>query len=173
MSTTAFILPSFSLSLFLSTIKPLPVTPLRRKLVRMLLGHSILPNFVIDQVFYSSFEFFCPVASFTSDFGVFFRVAAFIAFTIIDPSPPSTSTTTYTGHIEHFTKRLGEFYSKEDQLESFPPHQIDQQKGDSNGNSTYVIKVQLLALKNLIGANLNDMSDSYAINSCGIEKQCR
>ncbi|KAL7619034.1 hypothetical protein Lser_V15G02869 [Lactuca serriola] len=48
---------------------------------------------------------------------------------------------------------------------------IDQQKGDSNGSSAYMIKVELLAAKNLIGANLNGMSDPYAIITCGTEKR--
>ncbi|KAL4561215.1 hypothetical protein LXL04_033378 [Taraxacum kok-saghyz] len=48
---------------------------------------------------------------------------------------------------------------------------IDQQKGDSHGTSAYIIKVELLAAKNLIGANLNGMSDPYAIITCGTEKR--
>ncbi|KAI3511452.1 hypothetical protein L1887_18606 [Cichorium endivia] len=48
---------------------------------------------------------------------------------------------------------------------------IDQQKGDSHGGSAYLIKVELLAAKNLIGANLNGMSDPYAIITCGTEKR--
>ncbi|KAK9068746.1 hypothetical protein SSX86_012861 [Deinandra increscens subsp. villosa] len=48
---------------------------------------------------------------------------------------------------------------------------IDQLKGDSSGGSAYIIKVELLAAKNLIGANLNGMSDPYAIITCGTEKR--
>ncbi|PWA91114.1 C2 domain, GRAM domain protein [Artemisia annua] len=48
---------------------------------------------------------------------------------------------------------------------------IDQLKGDPNGSSAYLIKVELLAAKNLIGANLNGMSDPYAIITCGTEKR--
>lgn len=48
---------------------------------------------------------------------------------------------------------------------------MDQLKGDSNGSSAYLIKVELLAAKNLIGANLNGMSDPYAIITCGTEKR--
>ncbi|KAI3740974.1 hypothetical protein L2E82_31449 [Cichorium intybus] len=47
----------------------------------------------------------------------------------------------------------------------------DQQKGDSHGSFAYLIKVELLAAKNLIGANLNGMSDPYAIITCGTEKR--
>ncbi|KAI3767054.1 hypothetical protein L2E82_17135 [Cichorium intybus] len=38
-----------------------------------------------------------------------------------------------------------------------------------NGFVSYLIKVELLAAKNLIGANLNGMSDPYAIITCGEE----
>ncbi|KAD3336980.1 hypothetical protein R6Q59_028024 [Mikania micrantha] len=48
---------------------------------------------------------------------------------------------------------------------------IDQLKGDPNGGSAYIIKVELLAAKNLIGANLNGLSDPYAIITCGTEKR--
>ncbi|XP_057781368.1 BAG-associated GRAM protein 1 [Salvia miltiorrhiza] len=44
-------------------------------------------------------------------------------------------------------------------------------KGDSQTNSAYLIKVELLAAKNLIGANLNGTSDPYAIITCGSEKR--
>ncbi|KAK3444221.1 hypothetical protein EUGRSUZ_L00003 [Eucalyptus grandis] len=44
-------------------------------------------------------------------------------------------------------------------------------KGESNSNSAYEIKVELLAAKNLIGANLNGTSDPYAIITCGTEKR--
>lgn len=48
---------------------------------------------------------------------------------------------------------------------------MDQLKGDPQTNSAYVIKLELLAAKNLIGANLNGMSDPYAIITCGEEKR--
>ncbi|XP_050367308.1 BAG-associated GRAM protein 1 [Argentina anserina] len=44
-------------------------------------------------------------------------------------------------------------------------------KGDAQTNSAYLIKVELLAAKNLIGANLNGTSDPYAIITCGTEKR--
>ncbi|KAJ0871777.1 putative C2 domain, GRAM domain, PH-like domain superfamily, VASt domain, C2 domain superfamily [Helianthus annuus] len=48
---------------------------------------------------------------------------------------------------------------------------MDQLKGDPHGGFAYIIKVELLAAKNLIGANLNGMSDPYAIITCGSEKR--
>ncbi|KAL3641534.1 BAG-associated GRAM protein 1 [Castilleja foliolosa] len=47
---------------------------------------------------------------------------------------------------------------------------MGQFKGDT-ANSAYFIKVELLAAKNLIGANLNGTSDPYAIITCGSEKR--
>ncbi|XP_054811702.1 BAG-associated GRAM protein 1 isoform X2 [Prosopis cineraria] len=44
-------------------------------------------------------------------------------------------------------------------------------KGDSQTNSAYLIKLELLAAKNLVGANLNGTSDPYAIITCGNEKR--
>ncbi|KAL0927474.1 hypothetical protein M5K25_001646 [Dendrobium thyrsiflorum] len=44
-------------------------------------------------------------------------------------------------------------------------------KGDSQVSSSYVIKLELLAAKNLIGANLNGTSDPYAIITCGDQKR--
>ncbi|KAH7685079.1 GRAM domain-containing protein [Dioscorea alata] len=44
-------------------------------------------------------------------------------------------------------------------------------KGDSQGTSSYLIKLELLAAKNLIGANLNGTSDPYAIITCGEQKK--
>ncbi|EPS67224.1 hypothetical protein M569_07552, partial [Genlisea aurea] len=44
-------------------------------------------------------------------------------------------------------------------------------KGDPLSNSPYFVKVELLAAKNLIGANLNGTSDPYAIIICGSEKR--
>ncbi|KAK6122571.1 hypothetical protein DH2020_043686 [Rehmannia glutinosa] len=52
---------------------------------------------------------------------------------------------------------------------------MGQFKGDNQANSAYLIKspvqVELLAAKNLIGANLNGTSDPYAIITCGSEKR--
>ncbi|KAL9431940.1 hypothetical protein AB3S75_027029 [Citrus x aurantiifolia] len=44
-------------------------------------------------------------------------------------------------------------------------------KGDPQTNSAYLIKLELLAAKNLIGANLNGTSDPYAIITCCSEKR--
>ncbi|KAI9079561.1 hypothetical protein K1719_024221 [Acacia pycnantha] len=46
-------------------------------------------------------------------------------------------------------------------------------KGDSQTNSAYLIKLELLAAKNLIGAKLNGTSDPYVIITCGNEKRFR
>ncbi|KAL0432888.1 UNVERIFIED_CONTAM: BAG-associated GRAM protein 1 [Sesamum latifolium] len=50
-----------------------------------------------------------------------------------------------------------------------------EKKGQFNGNpqtnSAYLMKVELLAAKNLLGANLNGTSDPYAIITCGAEKR--
>ncbi|XP_008788227.1 BAG-associated GRAM protein 1-like isoform X1 [Phoenix dactylifera] len=48
---------------------------------------------------------------------------------------------------------------------------MSQSKGDSQGTSAYLIKLELLAAKNLIGANLNGTSDPYAIITCGEQKR--
>ncbi|XP_019160178.1 PREDICTED: BAG-associated GRAM protein 1-like isoform X4 [Ipomoea nil] len=48
---------------------------------------------------------------------------------------------------------------------------ISQLKGDYQTNSPYIIKVELLAAKNLIAANLNGTSDPYAIVTCGTQKR--
>ncbi|KAI3459836.1 hypothetical protein Pfo_016499 [Paulownia fortunei] len=48
--------------------------------------------------------------------------------------------------------------------------EIGQFKRDLQTHSAYVIKVELVAAKNLIGANLNGTSDPYAIITCGAEK---
>lgn len=48
---------------------------------------------------------------------------------------------------------------------------IGQLKYDTQTISTYMIKVGLLAAKNLICANLNGTSDPYAIVTCGTEKR--
>ncbi|XP_074572756.1 BAG-associated GRAM protein 1 [Curcuma longa] len=43
-------------------------------------------------------------------------------------------------------------------------------KHDTQVTSAYVVKIELLAAKNLIGANLNGTSDPYAIITCGEQK---
>ncbi|KDP44241.1 hypothetical protein JCGZ_05708 [Jatropha curcas] len=50
-------------------------------------------------------------------------------------------------------------------------YKMGQLKGDPQANSAYIIKLELLAAKNLIGANLNGTSDPYAIITCGSEKR--
>ncbi|KAL8153511.1 hypothetical protein V2J09_011271 [Rumex salicifolius] len=44
-------------------------------------------------------------------------------------------------------------------------------RGDPQTKAAYLIKVALLAAKNLIAANLNGTSDPYAIITCGMEKR--
>ncbi|KAH7857755.1 hypothetical protein Vadar_019815 [Vaccinium darrowii] len=46
-----------------------------------------------------------------------------------------------------------------------------QLKGDNQTMSAYMITLELLAAKNLIGANLNGTSDPYVIITCGTEKR--
>ncbi|CAL9245741.1 unnamed protein product [Arabidopsis halleri] len=53
----------------------------------------------------------------------------------------------------------------------FDKDKIGQLRGDTQTNAAYIIKVELLAAKNLIGANLNGTSDPYAIVNCGSEKR--
>ncbi|CAH8390245.1 unnamed protein product [Eruca vesicaria subsp. sativa] len=53
----------------------------------------------------------------------------------------------------------------------FDKDKIGQLRGDTQTNAPYIIKVELLAAKNLIGANLNGTSDPYAIVNCGSEKR--
>ncbi|KAH1060221.1 hypothetical protein GLYMA_02G137700v4 [Glycine max] len=48
---------------------------------------------------------------------------------------------------------------------------MGQSKVDSQASSAYLIKLELLAAKNLVGANLNGTSDPYAIITCGNEKR--
>ncbi|XP_042941035.1 BAG-associated GRAM protein 1-like isoform X2 [Carya illinoinensis] len=48
---------------------------------------------------------------------------------------------------------------------------MGQLKGYPQTNFPYLIKLELLAAKNLIGANLNGTSDPYAIITCGTEKR--
>uniref|UniRef100_A0A1J3CQV0 C2 and GRAM domain-containing protein n=1 Tax=Noccaea caerulescens TaxID=107243 RepID=A0A1J3CQV0_NOCCA len=53
----------------------------------------------------------------------------------------------------------------------FDKDKIGQLRGDIQTTAAYIIKVELLAAKNLIGANLNGTSDPYAIVNCGSEKR--
>ncbi|KAK5793515.1 BAG-associated GRAM protein 1 isoform X1 [Gossypium arboreum] len=48
---------------------------------------------------------------------------------------------------------------------------INQFKGDLPTNSAFIIKVELLAAKNLVSTNLNGTSDPYAIITCDSEKR--
>ncbi|GLT91575.1 hypothetical protein SLE2022_094560 [Rubroshorea leprosula] len=48
---------------------------------------------------------------------------------------------------------------------------MNHSNGDPKTNSAYLIKVGLLAARNLIGANLNGTSDPYAVITCGSEKR--
>ncbi|KAK3204263.1 hypothetical protein Dsin_018309 [Dipteronia sinensis] len=62
-------------------------------------------------------------------------------------------------------------------VENLPADAIDdkdkmaQLKEEAQTNSAYIIKLELLAAKNLIGANLNGTSDPYAMITCGSEKR--
>ncbi|NP_001141459.1 BAG-associated GRAM protein 1 [Zea mays] len=47
----------------------------------------------------------------------------------------------------------------------------DKFKGGVSGPSAYVVKLELLAAKNLMAANLNGTSDPYALITCGAEKR--
>ncbi|CAH9117192.1 unnamed protein product [Cuscuta europaea] len=48
---------------------------------------------------------------------------------------------------------------------------ISQLKDGFQGTSVFIVKVELLAAKNLVAANLNGTSDPYAIISCGTQKR--
>ncbi|KAJ0787697.1 putative BAG-associated GRAM protein [Helianthus annuus] len=78
----------------------------------------------------------------------FFVIAAYFFFT----------------HTDHRSSSLHDVTPPDD-------FKMAQPKGDPNANSAYMIKVELLAAKNLIGANLNGTSDPYAIITCGSEKR--
>ncbi|TXG72711.1 hypothetical protein EZV62_001290 [Acer yangbiense] len=62
-------------------------------------------------------------------------------------------------------------------VENLPADAIDdkdkmaQHKEEAQTNSAYIIKLELLAAKNLVGANLNGTSDPYAMITCGSEKR--
>ncbi|KAK0608024.1 hypothetical protein LWI29_024289 [Acer saccharum] len=62
-------------------------------------------------------------------------------------------------------------------VENLPADAIDdkdkmaQLKEEAQTNSAYIIKLELLAAKNLVGANLNGTSDPYAMITCGSEKR--
>ncbi|KAI9123850.1 hypothetical protein K1719_005150 [Acacia pycnantha] len=77
-----------------------------------------------------------------------------------------------------FTYRTGDFDVGRVLVDNYGDASDDkdkmlQFKGDSQTNSAYLIKLELLAAKNLIGANLNGTSDPYAIITCGNEKRFR
>ncbi|KAM0013597.1 putative BAG-associated GRAM protein [Helianthus debilis subsp. tardiflorus] len=80
----------------------------------------------------------------------FFVIAAYFFFT----------------HTDHRSSSLHDVTPPPDHFKM-----AQQPKGDPNANSAYMIKVELLAAKNLIGANLNGTSDPYAIITCGSEKR--
>ncbi|ANM64219.1 C2 domain-containing protein / GRAM domain-containing protein [Arabidopsis thaliana] len=58
-----------------------------------------------------------------------------------------------------------------DSGDAFDKDKIGHLRGDTQTNAAYIVKVELLAAKNLIGANLNGTSDPYAIVNCGSEKR--
>ncbi|KAK4566382.1 hypothetical protein RGQ29_002580 [Quercus rubra] len=77
-----------------------------------------------------------------------------------------------------FTYRTEEFVADRSLGDVNSPNLVDhvnrkmvQLKGNPQTNSAYLIKLELLAAKNLIGANLNGTSDPYAIITCGTEKR--
>ncbi|XP_023875484.1 BAG-associated GRAM protein 1 isoform X4 [Quercus suber] len=77
-----------------------------------------------------------------------------------------------------FTYRTEEFIGDRSLGDVNSPNLVDQVnrkmvqlKGNPQTNSAYLIKLELLAAKNLIGANLNGTSDPYAIITCGTEKR--
>ncbi|KAM3750162.1 hypothetical protein ACB098_04G016700 [Castanea mollissima] len=77
-----------------------------------------------------------------------------------------------------FTYRTDEFAADRSLGDANSPNLVDhvnrkmvQLKGNPQTNSAYLIKLELLAAKNLIAANLNGTSDPYAIITCGTEKR--
>lgn len=75
-----------------------------------------------------------------------------------------------------FTYRTGDFVADRSLGDVNSTNPVDdvkmgQLKGDPQSNSAYLIKLELLAAKNLIGANLNGTSDPYAVITCGTEKR--
>ncbi|KAG6726819.1 hypothetical protein I3842_02G098600 [Carya illinoinensis] len=77
-----------------------------------------------------------------------------------------------------FTYRSGDVDGDEALVDGNSPKSGDtdedkmgQLKGDPQTNLAYLIKLELLAAKNLISANLNGTSDPYAIITCGTEKR--
>ncbi|KAL4632054.1 hypothetical protein ACB092_04G024700 [Castanea dentata] len=77
-----------------------------------------------------------------------------------------------------FTYRTDEFAADRSLGDVNSPNLVDhvnrkmvQLKGNPQTNSAYLIKLELLAAKNLIAANLNGTSDPYAIITCGTEKR--
>ncbi|KAF8701115.1 hypothetical protein HU200_033770 [Digitaria exilis] len=82
-------------------------------------------------------------------------VALYAAYELLNPRPPQASAggDPSAGHI------IGEHDG------------VDKFKGGSSGPSAYVVKLELLAAKNLTAANLNGTSDPYALITCGAEKR--
>ncbi|PNY01032.1 C2 and gram domain-containing protein at1g03370-like protein, partial [Trifolium pratense] len=75
-----------------------------------------------------------------------------------------------------FTFRSGDHCSDRSLDNSSAVHASDDKIGQSRGDSqssAYLIKLELLAAKNLIAANLNGTSDPYVIITCGNEKRFR
>ncbi|KAF3968528.1 hypothetical protein CMV_007596 [Castanea mollissima] len=77
-----------------------------------------------------------------------------------------------------FTYRTDEFAADRSLGDVNSPNLVDhvnrkmvQLKGNPQTNSAYLVKLELLAAKNLIAANLNGTSDPYAIITCGTEKR--
>ncbi|XP_058750588.1 BAG-associated GRAM protein 1 isoform X2 [Vicia villosa] len=73
-----------------------------------------------------------------------------------------------------FTFRTGDRNSDRSLLENSVADADDKIgliRGDSQAGSAYLVKLELLAAKNLIAANLNGTSDPYAIITCGNEKR--
>ncbi|KAM6586131.1 hypothetical protein CsatB_013133 [Cannabis sativa] len=68
-----------------------------------------------------------------------------------------------------FSRRPGGANGDADSTASDLKNNAFELKGDLQTNSPYLIKLELLAAKNLIAANINGTSDPYAIITCGTE----
>ncbi|XP_021752214.1 BAG-associated GRAM protein 1-like isoform X1 [Chenopodium quinoa] len=75
----------------------------------------------------------------------------------------------YVSLVDRSSHDIGQTIGSVDTLEE--RDKIDKLKCDPQTHSGYLIKVGLLAAKNLITANLNGTSDPYAIVTCGTEKR--
>ncbi|KAK8460157.1 hypothetical protein SEVIR_2G284900v4 [Setaria viridis] len=82
-------------------------------------------------------------------------VALYAAYELLNPRPSQAG----AGGEAADGPLLGEFDG------------ADKFKGGSTGPSAYVVKLELLAAKNLMAANLNGTSDPYALITCGAEKR--